>query len=137
MFLNSLVKILRKNGYNMLYVFIDEVEDISKLKSTKLTNYILTLNTMINNEGKWSVIVSLTEDALTAIKEQSVPLYDRLTSYMIQLKKLDNDKAKKLILSYLNLAREESIDLNPFNEELIKEIVKKSEGNYRSFIRIL
>jgi hypothetical protein len=82
-FLNSIVRILRENGFNLLYVFIDEFEDVSKIKGAKLTNYLTTLNTLINNERSWAVITSLTEDALDKIKVESVPLYDRLTSYKL------------------------------------------------------
>lgn len=136
-FLNSIAQILKENNYNMLYVFIDEFEDISKLSKIKLTNYLLTLNTLINRERHWAVIVSLTQDALALIKERSPPLYDRLTSDIIQLKPLNEEKAKQLIINYLNLAREDkSEDIYPFSEELVLQMLKISKGNYRSFVRL-
>lgn len=136
-FLNSIVKILRKNGYKMLYVFIDEFEDLSKLRSAKFSDYVLVLNTLINNERHWAVVVSLTEDALNRIQEESPPLYDRLTTWKITLKPLDNNRAKRLIVNYLNLAKENEKDiLNPLSESLLKEMYNKSGGNYRSFIRL-
>jgi len=135
-FLNSIVRILRENGFNLLYVFIDEFEDVSKIKGAKLTNYLTTLNTLINNERSWAVITSLTEDALDKIKVESVPLYDRLTSYKVELKPLDKEGAKQLIVHYLNLARKNEVNsISPFSEELIQGAFKSSEGNYRSFIR--
>ncbi|MCA9497510.1 MAG: hypothetical protein KC589_11310, partial [Nanoarchaeota archaeon] len=63
-FLNSIVKILRESGYKQLFVFIDEFEDVSKLKGAKLSDYVLTLNTLINSEKHWAVVVSLTQEAL-------------------------------------------------------------------------
>lgn len=136
-FLNSIVEILRKNEFNLLYVLVDEFEDVSKLTGVKLTNYLLTMNTLINNEKRWAIIVSLTRDALNKIKEESVPLYDRLTSYKIELKPLDYPKAKKLVLNYLNIAREEKSDsLYPFSDELVKKMIGISKGNYRSLIRL-
>jgi len=136
-FLNSVVRILKENNYNMLYVFIDEFEDISKLSGTKLTNYVLTLNTLINSERHWAVIVSLTQDALDKIKETSPPLHDRLTSDVIRLEPLNEEKAKILIINYLNLAREvRSKDIFPFSEELIRRMLKISKGNYRSFVKL-
>ena len=135
-FLNSIVRILRENGFNLLYVFIDEFEDVSKIKGAKLTNYLTTLNTLINNERRWAVITSLNEDALQIIKDESVPLYDRLTTYRIDLKNLDEKSAKQLIVHYLNLARKkEEGSLSPFSEELIRKALESSKGNYRSFIR--
>jgi hypothetical protein len=135
-FLNSIVRILRENGFNLLYVFIDEFEDVSKIKGAKLTNYLTTLNTLINNERSWAVITSLNEDALTKIKEESTPLYDRLTSYKVDLKPLDEEGAKQLIVHYLNLARKkEENSISPFSEELIRKALTSSKGNYRSFIR--
>ena len=135
-FLNSIVRILRENGFNLVYVFIDEFEDVSKLKGVKLTNYLNTLTTLINNERRWAVITSLTEDALEIIKMESIPLYDRLTSYKVELKPLDEKGANQLAINYLNLAKDKKKELiYPFTEELIKEILRRSEGNYRSFIR--
>jgi hypothetical protein len=136
-FLNSVVKILRHVGFKQLYVFVDEFEDISKLKGSKLTNYLITLNTLINQEKRWALVVSLTPGALRIIKAESPPLYDRLTSYKINLNQLDINKANALISNYLNLAREnEAKDISPFTNESIKEMLKISKGNYRSFILI-
>lgn len=135
MFLNSVVKILRQVGFKQLYVFVDEFEDVSKLKGTKLSNYLITLNTLINQEKRWALVVSLTPEALRKIKEESAPLYDRLTSYKINLNQLNTNKANTLLSNYLNLARDkESPDISPFAEKGIKEILKTSKGNYRSFI---
>lgn len=135
MFLNSVVKILRQVGFRQLYVFVDEFEDVSKLKGAKLSNYLITLNTLINQEKSWALIVSLTPEALRKIKEESAPLYDRLTSYKINLNQLDKNKANTLLANYLNLARDkEDTDLSPFVEKGIKEMLKTSKGNYRSFI---
>jgi len=135
MFLRSIVEILRRVGFKQLYVFIDEFEDIVLLKGARLTNYLLTLNTLINRERKWAVTVSLTEDTLKIIKEKSPPLYDRLTSYEVILRPLSEEKSKKLLINYLNLARESDEDsFSPFSEESIKEMFRISRGNYRSFI---
>ena len=135
MFLRSIVEILRRVGFKQLYVFIDEFEDISLLKGARLTNYLLTLNTLINRERKWAVTVSLTENTLKIIKEKSPPLYDRLTSYGVILRPLSEENSKKLLINYLNLARERDEDsFSPFSEESIKEMFRISRGNYRSFI---
>jgi Cdc6-like AAA superfamily ATPase len=137
-FLNSIVKILRKVGFRHLYVFVDEFEDIGKLSSAKKTNYLLTLITLINRERQWSVIVSLIRDVLEEeIKKQSPPLYDRLTTTMIDLRPLNEAKAKKLLSGYLNVARqEESESIFPFLDNVVKKMVDMSEGNYRSFLML-
>lgn len=134
-FLNSIVKILQDNGFNMVYVFIDEFEDIRKLKGAKLTNYISTLNTMINRERKWSVIVALTAEALEIIKQESPPLYDRLTTYQVQLDKLNKSTAKSLVSNYSTYAQLGEIPFQLFSDELIEEILRDTDGNFRHFIR--
>ncbi len=137
MFLNSVVKILRQVGFKQLYVFVDEFEDVSKLKGAKLSNYLITLNTLINQEKRWALVVSLTPEALRKIKEESAPLYDRLTSYKINLNQLNTTKANMLLANYLNIAREtQGNEITPFTKESIKEMLKISKGNYRSFILI-
>jgi len=135
MFLNSIVKILKKVGFKHLYVFVDEFEDIGKLSSAKRTNYLLTLITLINKERRWSVIVSLIRDVLEEEIKKQPPLYDRLTTTMIDLKPLNEKKAKRLLASYLNVSRtEESESTFPFSEDSVKKMAKISEGNYRSFL---
>lgn len=136
MFLKSIVEILWRVGFKQLHVFIDEFEDISSLKGARLTNYLLTLNTLINRERKWAITVSLTGSVLNkTIKDNSPPLYDRLTSYEVILRPLNVEKSKKLLINYLNLARERDEDsFSPFSEESIKEMFRISGGNYRSFI---
>lgn len=134
-FLNSIVKIVRKVGFKHLYVLVDEFEDIGKLSPAKKTNYLLTLTTLINREARWSVVISLPRDVLEEEIKKQPPLYDRLTSTKINLKPLDEKKAKILLANYLNLAREKEKDsITPFSEECIKEMIKISEGNYRSFL---
>lgn len=134
-FLNSVVEILRNAGFHQLYVFVDEFEDISKLKAAKLSNYLTTLTTLINRERRWALVVSLTKEALAKIKEESAPLHDRLTSYSIKLQPLNETKAKNLLINYLNIVRErEQKVITPFNEAAIKEMLKIAKGNCRSFI---
>jgi ABC-type dipeptide/oligopeptide/nickel transport system ATPase component len=134
-FLNSIVEILEKVGLKHLYVFVDEFEDIGKLSSAKKTNYLLTLTTLINREARWSVVISLPRSVLEEEIKKEPPLYDRLTSTKINLKPLDEKKSKELLTRYLNLAREKEKDTHkPFSDTCIKEMIKISEGNYRSFL---
>jgi len=134
-FLNSIVKILRKVGFKHLYVFVDEFEDIGKLSTAKKTNYLLTLTTLINREAQWSVVISLPRSVLEEVIKKEPPLYDRLTSTKINLNPLDEKKGKELLTSFLNRARDkEKNSFIPFSEECIKEMIKISEGNYRSFL---
>ena len=136
-FLNSIVEILRKVGFKHLYVFVDEFEDIGKLTTAKKTNYLLTLVTLINKERRWSVIVSLTKDVLEEEIKKEPPLYDRLTTQIIEIKPLNEKRGKKLIAKYLNFAREkETESIDPFSEESISRMIKISEGNCRSFLLI-
>jgi len=134
-FLNSVVKILRKVGFKHLYVFVDEFEDIQKLSSAKKSNYLLSLNTLINKERNWSVIISLTEDVLEEEIKKEPPLYDRLTTQKIEIEPLNVEKGKKLIIKYLNLARDkEDESLHPFTDESVEKMIQLSKGNYRSFL---
>ncbi|WP_435356599.1 hypothetical protein [Emticicia sp. SJ17W-69] len=138
LFLKSLVKILQKNGYGMLYVFIDEFENFATLKGAKLTNYINTLSTMINKERNWAVITSITQDALQAIKPESPQLFDRLVSVEIKLNSLNMETGKRMIDNYLNFAKKSSEVETPnvFSELLLTEMIRKTEGNARGLIKL-
>jgi hypothetical protein len=136
LFLTSLVNILKTNGYDMLYVFVDEFEDFNKINKVKLTNYIATLNTMINKERNWAFIISLTQDALQAIKPLAPHLYDRLTSFEIRLRELTLESAKKLIDNYLNYAKSTDTKSHIFSDELINGMLTLTDGNSRGFIKL-
>lgn len=134
-FLNSIVDILRNVGFKHLYVFVDEFEDIGKLSSAKRTNYLLTLITLINKSSRWSVVISLTEDVLNEEIKKEPPLYDRLTTTKIDLKRLRYPEASALLISYLNLARDTPANsFSPFNEESVRRMLSLSKGNCRSFL---
>lgn len=138
-FLSSIVKILHKEGFRQLYVFVDEFEDVSELKGVKLTNYLQTLNTLINQQRNWALIVSLTRDALIKIREESVPLYDRLTTYKVELQPLDKEKSIELVMNYLKISVTEGIKPSVtalFSEKSLDKILRISKGNYRSFIEL-
>lgn len=134
-FLNSIVKILQKAGFKHLYVFVDEFEDIGKLKGAKLSNYLLTLNTLINKEAKWALVISLTPDALLKIQEESAPLYDRLTSFKIELRQLSVSAAKIMLENYLALAADPGATSKLLLDDVVvKEMLAVSKSNCRSFI---
>ncbi len=134
-FLNSIVEILKNVGFKHLYVFVDEFEDIGKLSSFKKTNYLLTLVTLINKASHWSVIVSLTEDVLEEEIKKEPPLYDRLTTTRVNLKRLKYKDGRILITRYLNLVREKPANsIQPFTEESVRKMIALSEGNCRSFL---
>jgi Cdc6-like AAA superfamily ATPase len=135
-FLNSIVDILRKVGFKHLYVFVDEFEDIGKLSSVKKMNYLLTLITLINKSSNWSVIVSLTNDVLEEEIKKEPPLYDRLTTTKIELKRLKYADGYALLARYLNLVREKATEkpITPFTEESVKRMIALSKGNCRSFL---
>jgi Cdc6-like AAA superfamily ATPase len=134
-FLNSIVDILKNVGFKHLYVFVDEFEDIGKLSSAKRTNYLLTLITLINKSSRWSVVISLTEDVLNEQIKKEPPLYDRLTTTKIDLKRIKYPEARAMLISYLNMARDNQIDsFSPFTEESVRRLVSLSKGNARSFL---
>jgi hypothetical protein len=120
----------------MLYILIDEFEDVSKLSKSKFLDYLLVLNALINAQRRWAIAISLTEDALDRIKEESAPLYDRLSTWIINIPPLNDTKAKELIEHYLSLARDNNLKDKLFSDKIINEMVKRSEGNYRSFIKL-
>lgn len=136
-FLNSVVEILNLNGFGMLYIFIDEFEDLVKIPKAKLTDYLLTLNTLINNERRWAVVITVTEDVFERIRRESPPLHDRLSTYVIRINQLTLDHAKNIVANYFNTAGEDkNKSISPFSDSLIKEMHIVSKGNYRSFIRL-
>ncbi len=136
--IRAIVDLIELNGYTDFYILVDEFEDVTagRLSSPEIDRYITNLRSLIDKERNWCSVFSMTGLALEKLKNYSPPLYDRISSRVIDLKSLDNEAATKIILNYLNLARDYSESIYPFDINGINEILEKSIGNLRLFLKI-
>jgi type II secretory pathway predicted ATPase ExeA len=78
---------------------------------------------------------AMTPPALQKLKSVSPPLAERISSRIVDLKSLDDERAKTILINYLNLARPESQETFPFDESAIQELRKRSHGIPRVFLK--
>lgn len=135
--IRAIVDLVESQGYTDFYILVDEFEAITvgRLSPTDLDRYLVNLRTLIDKERNWCALFAMTSPALTRLKQVSPPLAERISSRVIELKNLNDDRAKKILINYLNLARIESQNPFPFDESGIKALREKSQGILRVFLK--
>ena len=139
--LNAIITIIQAQGFERFYILVDEFEDITSGRLTKkeIDNYSHSLRTLIDKERRWCLLIAMTATALKELTTISPPLVDRLKDREIRITRLTKEQAKRIIINYLNLAREEGNDKKgtffPFTEGAIDLINDKSEGLQRLVLR--
>ena len=135
--IRAIVDLIESQGYTDFYILVDEFEAITvgRLSPTDLDRYLTNLRALIDKERNWCALFAMTSPALTRLKQVSPPLAERISSRVIELKNLNDDRAKRILINYLNLARNESQQLFPFDESGVIELRKKSQGILRVFLK--
>lgn len=133
-----IVHLIKEQGYTDFFILVDEFEDITEGRLTKvqLDNYVYNLRTLLDEHREWCLLFSMTGEALRKLRAVSPPLADRISARLIILQNLNQQQAETIVINYLNLAREqESDDLKPFDPSGIKKLNEMTEGNSRRFLR--
>lgn len=123
-------RIVREQGFTHFFVLVDEFEDISqgRLKKDKLDNYLYNLRTLVDENREWALLFAMVPDALRTIRKMSLALAQRINTITIELEKLDESDATKIISNYLSLAKiNEEKSLSPFTEGAVKHLNKLAE----------
>lgn len=136
--LKAIVDLLENEDFTDFYIFVDEFEDLTggRLTKQRLDNYLHNLRILLDKDRNWCVVFAMTSNAYEKLKQTSPPLAERIGVREIILTRLSDVDALKLVLNYLNLARDtESSDLLPFEEAAINYINKLSDGIPRRFLQ--
>jgi hypothetical protein len=135
--LKTIVSIIKGLGYTDFIILADEFEEITagRLPKTEIDNYLRNLRTLIDKEKNWCAVFAMTGKALAMIEQFSPPLADRIKGRIIDLKPLNKDTSKYLITNYLNIARENSSTIYPFDESAISTLLECTEGSPRLLLK--
>lgn len=129
--------ILKSMGYSSVILLIDEfefIETLPPLKKQKMLNSIRHIID-INMDGL-SIIIACAPEVWQSIVSEYHAFSERIGKET-NLKPLDQEKIRFLILSYLNNKRTEKNDtLIPFSEDSIEKIFLISQGNTRRIISL-
>lgn len=135
--LKTIVEIVKGLGYTDFIILADEFEEITagRLPKTEIDNYLRNLRTLIDKEKNWCAVFAMTGKALTMIEQFSPPLADRIKGRIIDLKPLNIETSKIIITNYLNLARDNSSEIHPFDESAISTLLEYTEGSPRLLLK--
>ena len=135
--IKAILKILDWQGFTDFYILVDEFEAVAegRLSKTALQSYLDNLKALIAKERNWCSVFSMTNQAFERIRTIEAPLSQRISSRIINLKPLNNETAKQLAVNYLNLARDESESIIPFNDSGIDSLRRITKGNHRLFLK--
>ncbi len=135
--IRAIFKVIESQGYTDFYILVDEFEAVTagRLGPKEIDQYVMNLRALIDKERNWCSLFAMTGYALSRLKSISPPLAERISGRLIELNRLDNDRAKQITLNYLNLAREDSDAIEPFDDSGISELQNKSNGILRIYLK--
>lgn len=135
--IRSIVKVIESQGYTDFYILVDEFEAVTagRLSAKEIDQYVLNLRALIDKERNWCSLFAMTGYALSRLRSVSPPLAERISGRLIELNPLNDDRAKQITINYLNLAREDSDSIAPFDESGIMELRSKSQGILRIYLK--
>jgi len=135
--ISAILKMVESEGYTDFYILVDEFENVTagRLSPSEIDRYVTNLRTLIDTERNWCSLFAMTPPALQRLKSVSPPLAERISSRVIDLKSLNDERAKTIIINYLNLARTESTEIFPFDDSGITTLRDKSRGIPRVFLK--
>ena len=133
----ALKYIMEDLDYSSLVLLIDEfeyIETLPPLKKQKLLNSIRHIIDM-NGEGLSMIIACAPEVWQTIVAEYHA--FSERIAKETNLKPLDQEKIRLLLMSYLNNKRtKDQNSLLPFTDDSIEEIFQISQGNTRRVISL-
>lgn len=131
-----IIKLVKKEGYTDVFIFVDEFEDITegRLTKTQLDNYIHNLRTLLDKSREWCLLFAMNPLAIDRLKLISPPLADRIIVRRIDLDNLNVDEVKNLLNVYWNLTQ--SAQPCPFTDDAILYIQGITDGNARRILKI-
>lgn len=135
--IRAIVKLIESQGYTDFYILVDEFENVTagRLSPTEIDRYVTNLRALIDKERNWCSLFAMTPPALQRLKSVSPPLAERISSRIIDLKSLNDERAKTILTNYLNLARTASTEIFPFDDSGITALRNKSHGIPRVFLK--
>lgn len=135
--IRAIVKLIESQGYTDFYILVDEFENVTtgRLTTAEIDRYIINLRALIDKERNWCALFAMTPPALQRMKALSPPLAERISSRVIDLRSLNDDRARTIVINYLNLAREDSQSIFPFEDNAIVSLRTKSHGILRVFLK--
>jgi len=130
-----IVKLIKREGFTHVFILVDEFEDLTAGRLTKVQqdNYIHNLRILLDQHREWCLLFAINPHALERLQVLSPPLADRVLVRRIALDNLSNEEVKNVYCTYLSLAKYQG-EL-PFTDEAIDYIRESNDGNMRRVLK--
>lgn len=140
--IQSIVRLVKEQGYTDFFILADEFEDITKgrLNKKQVDNYIYNLRTLLDQQREWVLFFAMTGLALKQFESINPAFADRIKSRVIRLKPFNEEQGIKVIIQYLAAARIKEEDKNniyPFTEKAVSLVIDKTNGSPRRFLKTI
>lgn len=140
--LEHIIQLLRKEGYSLICLLIDELETINELYAYQRQSTFNALRRMIdeNLEGLCTIF-ACTPAGWDQILESSIALARRLSRNLIYLSRLTREEAISLVEEYLQSCRifereqKSHLNLDPFTVDAVEEIFQLANGNIGELVK--
>lgn len=134
---SALKKTLELLHYAPLIMLIDEFEFIETLQARTKQNMLNSIRHLIDtNPTNFCMIVACAPEVWEKVVGEYHAFSERIVKE-VNLKPLNLNSMKTLIVSYLNRERDNSeMKTDPFTDEIIEEIFRSGNGNTRRIITL-
>lgn len=132
-----IVRLIKEQGYTDFFILVDEFEDITEGRLTKVQvdNYVYNLRTLLDEHREWCLMFAMTGQALRKLRGVSPPLADRITNRLIILQDLNSSESLKIVSNYLSMAQEVPSGISPFDDSAVEELNRLVDGNARRLLK--
>ena len=132
-----IVRLIKEQGYTDFFILVDEFEDITEGRLTKVQvdNYVYNLRTLLDDHREWCLLFAMTGQALVKLRSVSPPLADRIATRLINLQDLNFEQAKEIVKNYLAFSVRDDKQLNHFTDDGVRKLNQLVEGNARKFLK--
>lgn len=130
-----IVKLIKREGFTHVFILVDEFEDLTAGRLTKVQqdNYIHNLRILLDQHREWCLLFAINPHALERLQVLSPPLADRVLVRRIALDNLSNEEVKAVYGTYLSLAKYQG--KLPFTDDAIDYIRESNDGNMRRVLK--
>lgn len=127
----ALKKMLLELGYTGVFVFVDEFESIARLSPKDEQSVLNSIrHVMDQNSSGLCMLFGCAPEVWQDVMSEYHAFSERIGEE-VALKPLTEEYIRELVIAYLDTARPQSGEIDPFTEEALSVILRHSQGNIR------
>jgi type II secretory pathway predicted ATPase ExeA len=127
----ALKNMLLDLGYTGVFVFVDEFESIARLSPKDEQSVLNSIRHLMDqNSSGLCMLFGCAPEVWQDVMSEYHAFSERIGD-VVALRPLTEKQIQELVATYLNTARTKENGIEPFSEEALSKILRKSQGNIR------